>query len=122
MNILLWIVQIALAWLCIAGGLFQVFKPDELELTVAAMRGLPHGLWMALGIFSSLAGLGLILPGLMRPYRWLVPLAAVGVALESLLVSSFYLYFGDSAPLPYSMTMVFLAAGIAFGRRAPVPA
>jgi hypothetical protein len=26
MNILLWVLQIALAWLCIAGGIFQIFK------------------------------------------------------------------------------------------------
>ena len=47
MNILLWVLQIALALLCIAGGYFQIFKIEELQKTVAAMRELPHGLWAA---------------------------------------------------------------------------
>jgi uncharacterized membrane protein YphA (DoxX/SURF4 family) len=63
MNFLLWILQIALAGLCIAGGTFQIFKIEELQKNVASMRGLPRGLWASLGAFGCVAGLGLILPG-----------------------------------------------------------
>ena len=41
MNILLWVLQIALAWLCIAGGIFQIFKTEQLQKNVASMRALP---------------------------------------------------------------------------------
>ena len=43
MNILLWVLQVALAFLCISGGVFQIFKLDELKKGVAAMRELPRG-------------------------------------------------------------------------------
>ena len=63
MNILLWVAQVALALLCISGGAFQIFKLEELQKGVAAMRALPRGLWFFLGAVGCLAGLGLILPG-----------------------------------------------------------
>lgn len=43
MNILLWVLQVALAWLSIAGGMYQIFKFEELQKGVAAMRRLPRG-------------------------------------------------------------------------------
>jgi hypothetical protein len=33
MNILLWVLQVALALLCLAGGTYKVFKFDELAST-----------------------------------------------------------------------------------------
>jgi len=116
MNILLWVLQVALAWLCIGGGTFQIFKLDDLQQTVAAMRELPHVLWAFLGAFSCLAGLGLIVPGLLKRHARWVPIAAAGIALESLLVSALYVAYGDHAPLPYSVLMALLGAFIAYGR------
>ena len=46
MNILLWLLQIALALLCIAGGTFKIFKIEQLQKSVASMRALPRGLWV----------------------------------------------------------------------------
>ncbi len=63
MNIILWVLQIVLALLCISGGIFQIFKIEQLQKTVASMRELPRGLWALLGAFGCVAGLGLILPG-----------------------------------------------------------
>ncbi|HKO46087.1 MAG TPA: hypothetical protein VJV79_00100 [Polyangiaceae bacterium] len=45
MHILLWVFQIALAFLCLGGGSFKLFKLDELQTTVNSMRELPHALW-----------------------------------------------------------------------------
>ena len=39
MNVLLWVLQIALAWLCIAGGIFQMFKIEQLR------KSLPDGVY-----------------------------------------------------------------------------
>jgi hypothetical protein len=121
MNILLWVLQAALALLSISGGAFQIFKIDELQKTVAAMRELPHGLWAVLGAFGCLAGLCLIVPGAIKVLPGLTPIAATGVAVESVLISAFYLYYGDRAPLPYSVTMAIMAAFIAYGRFALKP-
>jgi hypothetical protein len=121
MNILLWVLQVALAWLCIAGGAFQIFKIEELQTTVASMRELPRALWAVLGTFGCFAGLGLILPGATNILPGLTPIAAAGVAVQSILITSFYIYYGDRSPMAYSAAMAILAAFICYGRFALKP-
>jgi len=121
MNILLWVLQIALAWLCIAGGAFQIFKLEELQQSVASMRELPHALWMSLGAFGCLTGLGLILPGATNVLPGLTPIAAAAVAAQSVLITAFYIYYGDRSPMFYSAAMAVMAAFIAYGRFALKP-
>lgn len=121
MNILLWVLQIMLALLCISGGAFQIFKIEELQKGVAAMRELPHGLWALLGAFGCVAGLALILPGAIKILPSVTPIAAAAVAVQSILISAFYIHYGDRAPLPYSVAMVIMAAFIAYGRFALSP-
>ena len=116
MNTLLWVLQIALAWLCIAGGAFQIFKIKQLQKDVAAMRALPRGLWAFLGAFGCLAGLGLVLPGATNVLPVLTPIAAAAVAVQSALISAFYVYYGDVSPLPYSLVMALMAAFISYER------
>lgn len=116
MNILLWILQVALAWLCIAGGAFQIFKFEELQKGVASMRELPRALWAFLGAFGCLAGVCLILPGALGVLPALTPIAAAGVAVQSLLITAFYVRYGDRSPLAYSATMAGIAAFVAYGR------
>lgn len=116
MNILLWAVQIVLAWLCIAGGIFQIFKIDQLQAQVNSMRALPPGLWAVLGVFECLGGLGLILTRMTKVLRVLTPIAATAIAVESVLISALYIYYGDFSPLVYSVAMAIMAAFIAYGR------
>jgi uncharacterized membrane protein YphA (DoxX/SURF4 family) len=116
MNILLWVLQIALAWLCIAGGTFQIFKIEQLQQTVASMRALPRGLWAFLGAFGCLAGVCLILPGATNVLPVLTPIAAAGVAAESVLISAFYIRYRDFSPMIYSIAMAVMAAFISYGR------
>lgn len=116
MNILLWILQIVLAWLCIAGGAFQMFKIEQLRKNVAAMRALPRGLWAFLGAIGCLAGLGLILPGATHVLPVLTPVAAAIVAAESVLITAFYIHYSDASPMIYSVAMAIMAAFISYGR------
>ena len=116
MNIVLWVVQVLLALLCISGGMFQIFKLDELKKGVAAMRALPRGLWAFLGAFGSLAGLLLILPGATHLLPSLTPIAAAAVAVQSAVITALYLRYRDRAPMPYSVAMVMMAAFICYGR------
>jgi hypothetical protein len=121
MNILLWIVQVVLALLCIAGGAFKILKIEDLQKNVAAMRALPRGLWTFLGAVECLAGLGLILPGATNMLPALTPIAAAAVAAESVLVSAFYINYRDFPPLSYSVAMAVMAAFISYGRFALKP-
>ena len=121
MNILLWVLQVALALLCISGGAFQILKIEELQKGVAAMRELPRGLWAFLGAFGCLAGLALILPGAIDVLPGLTAIAAAAVAAQSILISAFYVRYGDRSPLPYSVIMAVMAAFISYGRFALNP-
>jgi ABC-type polysaccharide/polyol phosphate export permease len=121
MNILLWVLQVALAWLCIAGGAYQIFKLDELKKNVASMRALPRGLWTFLGAFGCVAGLGLLLPGATGIFPFLTAYAAAAMAAHSLLVSSLYVYYRDTSPLVFSAAMAVLAAFISYARLMVLP-
>ena len=116
MNILLWVLQIALALLCISGGIFQMFKIEELRKGVAAMRELPRGLWAFLGAFGCVAGLGLILPGATGVLPVVTPIAAAAVAAESVLITAFYVRYGDRSPMMYTVAMAIMGAFIFYGR------
>jgi uncharacterized membrane protein YphA (DoxX/SURF4 family) len=121
MNILLWVLQVALAWLCIGGGTFKIFKIEDLQTTVVSMRALPHGLWALFGVVECLAAVGLILPGVLKKLPAVTPIAAAVVAVQSVIISAIYFHYGDSAPLPYAVTMALLGAFIAYGRFAAKP-
>ena len=116
MNVVLWVLQIALALLCISGGVFQMFKIDELKKGVAAMRELPRGLWAFLGAFGCVAGLGLILPGVTNVLPVVTPIAAAAVAAQSLLITAFYVRYGDRSPMLYTVAMAIMGAFIFYGR------
>jgi len=116
MNLLLWALQVLLALLCISGGIFQIFRLDQLKQRAAAMRALPGGLWAFLGWIGCLTGLGLIVPAAIGLLPGLTSIAAAAVAAQSALVSGFYLRYRDRAPLPYSVAMVMIALFVCYGR------
>jgi hypothetical protein len=116
MNILLWVLQVALTWFCLAGGVYQMVKVDELKKMAASMRELPRGLWAFFGFCSVLGGLGLVLPGLIHVMPILTAYAAGGIALENAVISAIYVRYGDKAPLPFSAAIAVVAAFTAYGR------
>ena len=116
MNIFLWALQIALAFLCISGGAFQIFKIEELRKGVAAMRVLPRGFWAFLGAFGCVTRLGLILPSALHVLPILTPIAAAAVAAQSVLITAFYIYYGDRSPRSYSAMMAVMAVFVSYGR------
>lgn len=120
MNILLWILQVALAWLCIAGGAYQIFKLDELAKGVASMRALPPALWKFLGALGCVCGLALIVPPLVG-LPMLTTYAAGVVVVQSLLICAFYVVYRDFSPLGFSAAMTVIAAFITYGRLALSP-
>ncbi len=59
MNVLLWILQVALALLYLAGGSYKVFKFDELA---SHLRALSRGGWRALGVLEMVCAVLLVVP------------------------------------------------------------
>ena len=68
MNILLWILQAALAFLYFAGGAYKLFAFQELATQMSAI---PHAAWRVLGAIEIFGGILLIVPAATKWMPWL---------------------------------------------------
>jgi VIT1/CCC1 family predicted Fe2+/Mn2+ transporter len=122
MNVLLWVLQVALALLCLVGGQFKVFKFGELA---SQFTELSHGGWRALGVMEMLGAVLLIVPAATRWMPVLTLLAAVVLALESLTLAVVFarhsLKLTAENPMVWNVVMGLLAAFVAYGRYALKP-
>ena len=122
MNVLLWVLQVALAVLYLAGGSYKVFKFDELA---SQMRALSRGGWRALGVLEMVCAVLLVLPAAVNWMPVLTPLAAAALALETLALAGLYALYSlkltATNPLVWSVVMGLLAAFVAYGRYALRP-
>jgi DoxX-like protein len=119
MNVLLWALQIALAFLYLSGGAYKVFKFDTLA---NQMRVLPRGGWRALGVLEMVGAVLLIIPAAATWMPVLTPLAAAVLALETLVLAALYgrysLKLAATNPMVWAVVMGLLAASVAYGRYA----
>jgi len=124
MNILLWVLQVALALLNLAGGAYKLLKFDELA-QVPATGALPRGGWGALGVLEIVCAVLLVVPAAANWMPLLTPLAAAVLALEGLALAGLYarysLELAVTNPLVWSLVMGLLAAFVAYGRYALRP-
>jgi hypothetical protein len=122
MNVLLWIVQAALALLYGSGGAYKTFKFSELA---NQMQALPHAGWRALGVLELAGAVLLIVPAATKWMPSLTPLAALVLTLETLglavLYSQYSLKVTAANPLVWAVVMALLAAFVAYGRYALSP-
>jgi len=125
MNVVLWVLQLALAVLSLAGGAYKVFMFDELA-NMPAMSALSRGGWGALGVFEMLCAVLLIVPAATKWRPVLTPLAAAALALESLALATLYaqhsLQLTATNPLVWVVVMGLMAVFVAYGRYALRPA
>jgi hypothetical protein len=115
MNILLWVLQVLLALHTVIGA---VWKFSNSEQTMASLKLIPHGVWLAMIGIELLCSLAFILPAFNKRLAILAPIAAACIAAEMLLFCGFHLYSGDShyGPLIYWLVVVAWCAFIAYGR------
>lgn len=123
MNILLWIMQGALAFLYFSGGAFKIFKVEDVASQIPSI---PHALWRVLGTIEVVGAVLLIVP---LAFKWmpsLTPAAATVLAVETLLLAALYashsLKIAVTNPLVWAATMGLLVAFVAYGRYAISPA
>jgi hypothetical protein len=124
MNVLLWIVQVALAIFSFAGGSFKVFRYEDLA-QVPAAAVLPQGGWSALGMFEMVCGVLLIVPAAIKWMPILTPAAAAALALESVILAVLFgrhsLELTAANPFVWVVAMALMAAFVAYGRYALRP-
>jgi drug/metabolite transporter (DMT)-like permease len=119
MNILLWVLQIAVAFLYISGGAYKVFKVENLA---GHFRGFPPNAWRALGVIELVGGVLLVVPAKVSGVPMLTALAAAVLAIESLALAAAYarksVKLVAANPFGWCATMGLLAALVAYGRYA----
>lgn len=122
MNILLWILQAALALLYLSGGAYKIFSFDEIAKQMVA---LPRSGWSALGVIEIVGAVLLIVPAVTKWMPTLTPLAAAVLALETLGLAALYarysLQWAASNPMVWALVMGLVASFVAYGRYALRP-
>jgi uncharacterized membrane protein YphA (DoxX/SURF4 family) len=113
MNVVLWIIQVLLALLFLFGGGVKLVLPIEEMTKQMAMPGL---FLRFIGVCEVLGGLGLILPGLLRIWTVLTPLAAAGLVIIMIGATAVTLKSGPVAPALFPLVVGLLSAFVAYGR------
>ena len=122
MTVLLWVLQVALAFLYGAGGSYKTFKFDALANQMTAIS---RGGWRILGVLEMVGAVLLIVPAAAKWMPVLTPIAAAALALETLGLAGLYarysLKLAATNPMVWAVVMWLLAAFVAYGRTALSP-
>ncbi len=114
MKIFLWILQVLLAAQFLQHGIIMVFPPAEYVGIMNATIGI--GLRYFIGIAELLAVVGLILPGLLRIYTWLIPLTAVGLMIVTGSATVFHSIRGEAGSAIYTAVLFIIISFVAYMR------
>ncbi len=116
MNILLWILQIALGLYFFAIGVMHFAVPPGLPAPMHWMYELSPIIHYISGAAEILGGLGLILPAVTQIQTRLVPLAASGLTLVMIGAMIFHIQRGEMANIGMNLFLAILLAFVAYGR------
>ena len=116
MNTLLWVLQILAALMYGASGVMKVFMFDKISGDVRSFGALPREVWMALGVLELACAIGLILPGVFHWQPHLTILAAVILAVESLVFIGVHVKYRETTPIILSGALGVVMAFVACGR------
>jgi hypothetical protein len=124
MNLLLWVLQVALALQSFAGGAYKVFQFDQIA-KMPATGVLSRGGWSVVGVFEMVCGILLVLPMALHWRSQLTPMAATALAVEQLVLAVLYARYSTKMtatnPMVYVVVGGFVAAFVAYARMALVP-
>ena len=124
MNVLLWVLQVVLALLSLAGGMYKVFV-FQFDAAIPSTSAFSRGGWAAVGVFEVLCAVLLVVPAVIKWRPVLTPLAAAALALESVALAVVYaqysLALAATNPLVYVVPMAVMAVIVACGRYALTP-
>lgn len=116
MNIVLWVLQFLAALLYGASGIMKVFMFDKVSKGVPSFGALPQTAWTALGILELICTVGLIIPAALRWQPILTVIAAVFLALESIIFVGVHAKYHERTAIILSIVLGLLMAFIAYSR------
>ena len=114
LNIMLWVAQVLLAATFIWAGAMKLFKSTDLPWAWVKEN---EGLVAFTGIVDVLAGLGLVLPTLLRIQPKLTIYAAYGTVLLMIAAIIFHLSRGEGSQIGFNIFCMLLAGFVAWGRK-----
>jgi hypothetical protein len=121
MNILLWVLQVLAALLYGSSGVMKVFMFDNVSKDVPSFGALPQKAWTALGILELVCTVGLIVPAALHWLPALTVVAAMVLAIESLVFVGVHVKYRESTPIIMSAVLGLLMAFVAYGRMILTP-
>ena len=116
MNILLWVLQVLAALLYGSSGVMKVFMFDKVSKDVPSFGALPRGAWTALGLLELVCTVGLILPAALHWLPVLTVVAAILLAVESLVFVGVHVKYRETGTIIMCVVLGLLMAFIAYGR------
>ena len=116
MNTVLWVLQVLGALLYLSSGVMKVFMFDKVSADVPSFGALPRNAWTALGILELLCAVGLIVPDALHWHPQLTILAAIILAIESLVFIGVHVKYRETTPIIMSAVLGIVMAFIAYGR------
>lgn len=116
MNLTLWILQILTALIFGASGFMKIFMFESIRRDVRAFDALPRRVWKVMGMIEWVCVVGLIVPGAIHWHAALTALAALVLALESVVFIGVHVKSREAGPIVMSAVLGLLMAFIAYGR------
>jgi hypothetical protein len=113
-NVALWSAQGFLALFFLGAGVPKILGRGLDRWT--GFSGLPRPQVIFTGIVEILAATGLILPMATGILPWLTPLAAVGIAILSLMAAGFHVRANEHPNVLETSLLASIAAAVAIGR------
>ena len=122
MNIVLWVVQILLAFAFVMAGIMKVTQPiDRLEARMGWVKNVgPRGVRL-IGSLEILGAIGLILPAVTGILPWLTPVAAAGLALTMVGAMITHGRRGEYSQIGVNVVLLVLTLFVVYGRFVIVP-
>lgn len=121
MNIVIWIVTIALAGMFIFAGAMKATTPREKlkDRGMAYVEDFSDNTVRAIGVVEVLAGIGLILPAITGIGTIFVPLAATGLVLTMIGAIITHVRRGENSAIGMNVVIGLLALFVAVMRFGP---
>lgn len=114
MNIVLWIAQGLLTLTFVWSGFMKIFKPEDLPFAWVKDNA---NLVLFTGVIDLLAGIGIVLPTLLRVKTKLTIFAAYGIIVLMIAASIFHISRGETKDIGFNIFMLLVAVFVAWGRQ-----
>ena len=118
MKIVKWIPQILLAIAFLGAGAMKLFTPYEEMIAQEQMawaKDFSPAIIKIIGVLEVLGALGLILPMVLKKYPFLVPTAAIGLALT--MIGAMIVHLNQGEPIWTNLFLLALCGLVVWWRK-----